>query len=53
MASPSNAPHEASDLDVYVASDQNTTLLVIFEDTGMEKVTVQGAQDFGLTNLGV
>jgi hypothetical protein len=50
---PSTTPSTAEKIeDVYVASDQNTTLLAVFEDTCMEKVAVQGAQDFGLTNHG-
>lgn len=36
----------------YVAADQNATLRAVFEDAGMVEITVQGAQDFGLTNHG-
>ncbi|HEX7423208.1 MAG TPA: hypothetical protein VF311_04875 [Terriglobales bacterium] len=47
------SPSTAQEIeDGYVASDQNTTLLAVFEDTCVVEVTVQGAQDFGSSNHG-
>jgi hypothetical protein len=39
--------------DGSAASDQNATLLAVFEDTCVVKVTVQGSKDLGLTYHGV
>jgi hypothetical protein len=44
LAHLSTTPSTAEKIeDGYVASDQNTTLLAVFEDTCVVKVAVQGA----------